>query len=317
MNRSLKQIVGIAAGIACLTVTACTQQRVKNGGNLSPVSADTVTVVQDVQRYEPPVVPVMIRTKEERQRFLALHYWNDFDFADTTHFSKPEVTEQALADYLYLLGEVSADICREGISLLLDKALTADSTMFAHFTGLLEHYLYEPNSPYRNDEAYIAVLEYITASLQISKTDKLRPAYQLKMIRKNRIGEWAADFTYTLKDGSQRALHGIRSEYTVLFFNNPDCEECRRIKAVLTELDVFVHNPAVTILSIYPDEDVELWRRTPYPDSWINGYGNADIDKRYDLRAIPSLYLLDREKRVILKNAPIEAIIDFLNQYRT
>ena len=33
----------------------------------------------------------------------------------------------------------------------------------------------------------------------------------------------------------------------------------------------------------------------------------------YGLRAIPSLYLLDKEKRVILKDAPVEIVIEYLN----
>lgn len=313
-----KLIIGIAAGILCLTAAACTQQAKHGGGTSSPVSGTPAAVQQDERYYEPPTVPVMIETPEEQHRYLVLHYWDNFNFADTTQLGRSGMTEQALVNFLYLLAGMPPDVCKQGVTGLADKALRADSTVFAHFTGLLERYLYNPNSPYRNDDAYIAVLEYITGSPRINDTAKIRPTYQLRMARKNRVGERAADFAYTLKNGNRRTLYGIRSEYTILFFNNPDCEECRRIKAVLTEADVFVRNPVVTILSFYPDEDVELWRRTPYPDGWINGCGgngSGNIDELYDLRAIPTLYLLDREKRVLLKDVPVEAIADYLNQY--
>ena len=42
-----------------------------------------------------------------------------------------------------------------------------------------------------------------------------------------------------------------------------------------------------------------------YPEEWITGY-NHDLSIRdnlvYDVRAIPSLYLLDRDKKVIFKD---------------
>ena len=42
-----------------------------------------------------------------------------------------------------------------------------------------------------------------------------------------------------------------------------------------------------------------------YPEEWITGY-NQDLTIRdnlvYDVRAIPSLYLLDRDKKVIFKD---------------
>ena len=52
-----------------------------------------------------------------------------------------------------------------------------------------------------------------------------------------------------------------------------------------------------------------------YPDEWYNGYDpNLVIrnDMLYNIRAIPSLYLLDEDKRVILKDAPQETVFAWL-----
>ncbi|MBO7320662.1 MAG: DUF5106 domain-containing protein, partial [Bacteroidales bacterium] len=54
-----------------------------------------------------------------------------------------------------------------------------------------------------------------------------------------------------------------------------------------------------------------------YPENWINCH-NEDLKIRgenlYDVRAIPSLYLLDREKRVILKDAPVNIQMEQLHR---
>ena len=52
-----------------------------------------------------------------------------------------------------------------------------------------------------------------------------------------------------------------------------------------------------------------------YPDEWYNGFDPDMVirnDELYNVRAIPSLYLLDKDKRVILKDAPENKIFQYL-----
>jgi hypothetical protein len=74
-------------------------------------------------------------------------------------------------------------------------------------------------------------------------------------------------------------------------------------------------NDLVEVLAIYPDEDLVAWRDhiSDIPRSWINGYdaGMRITEARsYNLQAIPSLYLLDNEKRVIIKDGTSVAQIE-------
>ena len=73
------------------------------------------------------------------------------------------------------------------------------------------------------------------------------------------------------------------------------------------------------MLNIYPDEDLQAWYDylDNYPKDWICGYDPDQVirsDTRYWLRAIPSLYLLDDEKRVVLKDAPPEKVLVYCKQ---
>ncbi len=66
------------------------------------------------------------------------------------------------------------------------------------------------------------------------------------------------------------------------------------------------------IVDIYIDEDVPGWfeRRAEYPSEWINGYAEGLRDDQiYHVRAIPSIYLLDADKTVLLKDAPEERLL--------
>ena len=73
------------------------------------------------------------------------------------------------------------------------------------------------------------------------------------------------------------------------------------------------------VLNIYIDEDIEAWRSYMpiYPENWYNGF-DPDLvirgENLYNVRAIPSLYLLDRDKTVIMKDAPEMRLFDFLSR---
>ena len=71
------------------------------------------------------------------------------------------------------------------------------------------------------------------------------------------------------------------------------------------------------VLNIYIDEDLEAWKSYMpiYPEKWYNGF-DPDLvirtDKTYNVRAIPSLYLLDADKTVLLKDTTPERLFDSL-----
>ena len=66
-----------------------------------------------------------------------------------------------------------------------------------------------------------------------------------------------------------------------------------------------------------PDEELDEWRKhlNEFPKEWINGYDKKFAIKEqqlYDLKAIPTLYLLNKEKTVLLKDATAQAIEEYL-----
>ena len=74
------------------------------------------------------------------------------------------------------------------------------------------------------------------------------------------------------------------------------------------------------VLNIYIDEDLDAWRSYMpiYPEIWYNGF-DPDLVIRgetlYNVRAIPSLYLLDRDKTVIMKDAPEARLFSWLSSF--
>ena len=136
----------------------------------------------------------------------------------------------------------------------------------------------------------------------------------------NRTGTIAADFRFADKNGRMHTLHGIQAPVTLLFFSNPGCNACMEIMNVLRGHEIIssmISDGHLAVVNIYIDEDIQSWREymPAYSEEWYNGF-DPDLvirnENLYHVRAIPSLYLLDHEKRVILKDAPENRVFNTL-----
>lgn len=229
-----------------------------------------------------PDIPALITSPEGRADYLVKNYWKNFDFKDTALISRAEITEQAFVDFISILNHVPISVTRSGIHNLVEGAY-ADSVMFDHFNSLFEKYLYDPNSPFRNEDYYIAVLEEVIPKM--NEYDRIRPEYLLSMAHRNRVGMVATPFPQ---------LNKASGDLVLLFFQDPECPTCKQIKEHIKNSGL---DQRVTVVLVNPDEC-------------------EGLDKLYDLKALPSLYLLDREKVVLLKDVTIEQVDDYMSQNR-
>lgn len=268
-----------------------------------------------------PVIPALLNTPESRADYLVRHYWENVDFADTTYLDHREVMEQAWVDYIDIMKLVPEETAISAIKQMYKDA-GKKKKVFFYFTDLAEKYLYDPNSPMRNEELYIPVLDAMLESTVLDDTEKILPKGRRELAEQNRLGRQAEDFTYTLVSGKSGTLYGVKADYTLLFINNPGCHACeegikelKQAPAINKEFEA----GNLKILSVYPDEDKEEWERhlSDFPKEWINGYDKKLMIKEknlYDLKAIPTLYLLDKNKKVLLKDAVVGQIEQYLQQ---
>ncbi len=265
------------------------------------------------KEFRLPEIPLTLVEPIDRAKYLVAHYWDRYNFADTTQKGRPEITEQAFVDFLQVLKETPLKEAEAGIDTLLNKAMAGDSVMYAHFVELADKYLYDPNSPMYCEDYYMEVLRNIIASNRVDEISKVRPRFRLELAEKNRVGSVATDFEYTLVNGKKGRLSGVKKDFVLLFFNDPDCHDCQRVKEYIMNSSVLNNNPKLAVLSVFPNEDIDLWKKTFYPARWISGSSvGLRNEKVYDLRAIPNLYLLDKEKRVLIKDGQVEAIEQYL-----
>ena len=320
----------ILAGIALLAI-ACNGSKKSSSESEAETSTTSSTEVTEqsyeagTRRMKRPVESLSEIRDIETLNYVIEHYWDDFDYDCGERIIEYDTTDicQALVDYASIV-RLTGDL--RPMRSFIERAETSRPVL-EFFITISEMVLHDPNSPMRDDELYIPILEHLVTSPLLDEYERLIPEHDLRIASQNRIGMMANDFEYTLKDGTTGRLHDIDADYTILMFNNPDCPMCREIideigaSPMLNEMQELGR---VRVIAVYPDSDLEAWHRyhAQMPRRWIVSYDDGcflDNNDLYNLSAIPSLYLLDAHKRVIIKDGisvmQIEDAIAYMETY--
>jgi hypothetical protein len=269
-------------------------------------------------------IPLVFPNQASEAEWYALHFWDSYNFADPYRYDQ-EAFRRAFVDYVHALREVPSEVALGAAREMMHLAAITEESYWMQLEEA-EIILYDPSSPLRNDLLWEAVMRHaIGPESPLDEVSKMRYVSMLTLTSRNQVGTRAANFTYTLPDGQRGSLHKIKAEYTLIYFYNPGCSECKRTKQAILASGVLEHlhrQGRLEVLAIYPDKEVDEWRRylADNPSWWISAYDKErrlHHEELYDLKAIPTLYLLDSQKSVLLKdptpedlNKAIERIVE-------
>ncbi len=262
-----------------------------------------------------PTIPSQLTKPAERANYLALHYWDLYNFEDLSLIGNEDISEQGFCNYISIMPHVTQK--KEAFDLLISK-LDTKTKMLDYFIDLAQKYLTDPQSPVYDEELYILMLESLAASEKLPETKKEQLNYKLSMSKKNRVGSVATDFEILLRDGKHERLSNIDGEYILLYFGDPDCNVCNNAKNQLlasTAINKMVSNHTLTIVSICVEGKTDVWEATPAPQSWIDACDEKQViyeEELYEMASIPSFYLLNSNHHVMLRDVPVEYIIKYL-----
>ena len=278
-------------------------------------------------------VPAMITEPHERMVWAAGHFWDRFtDTAQvyacdsvTVNGVRLEEVESQMGLFASLLGQVSLDEGDKAVARFYDRLDAIerkyqDTNVFEELCRLTKHYLYDPNSPVRNEDLYLPFVERLGASDLIDNGYRMGYEWDARMCRLNRVGTPSTDFAFTDTEGRIRTLYGVKAEYTVLIFGNPGCNACQEIMEEMSStpaIAALIDQGRLQVVDVYIDQEIDQWKAhiPEYPANWINGYDHGYVirtDLLYNVRGIPSIYLLDKDKIVLMKDAVQENVLTAL-----
>ena len=283
--KCLYKILAVGLIISAISVS-CSDGRRRQRNNAA------TSAQNDSLPFKMVSIPAVITDIDGRIHYSMENFWDNL-----SPMCYGAQVEQQFANWASITSEVSL----QEASGSLIAAYRKDPQ---RILALAEKYLYDPQSPYRNEDIYghlaaFAGLDNVAALCAL-----------------NEAGTKAADFEMEDSRGRMHTLYEVMADYTILFFSNPYCNACKEIIDSIksdTELGEAIRAHRIAVVNVYIDEDLEQWRSYlgAYPKEWLTAYDptfTLQNNEKYNIRAIPSLFLLDRDKTVILKDAPYDRI---------
>ena len=277
--------------------------------------ACTLVQAQAQQSFPYPAIPDTLRSVEQRAGYLSEHYWDNYNFADTLLLKSKEVTEQGFVNFIDILNRFTLDnaskgvahkdiaqkditqkdiaqkdiarkdITQKGIACFTRKAFS-NAAAKERFENLIEHYFEDQLSPVRNDRVYLIFLEEMKNSPCFDETEKERIAFKIKTTNKNLPGDIAINFKFKDENGKEHQLSDYKDQKVILYFYDPDCENCHEVSAWLKQQTI----PAdIKVLKMIADNHISYM---------------------YSLKNMPTIFLLDKENKVILKDCTAQELIE-------
>jgi thiol-disulfide isomerase/thioredoxin len=254
-------------------------------------------------------------------RYFKSHYWDNINFWDDRITRTPaSLFEDRLDKYFNTLVTPDADSVIHEIDWMLGYAsLSEEMTRFLLVKFVTRYlnmkYMWEDKVFVHLYEKYFSQKEYSWLTPQGKKiiTDRAYSLYP------NILGKQAENILLPDRSGVTRALYSDTARFTIVCFWDPTCGHC---KELLPRLDSMYENKwkanGVRIFAVAKETDgskkdwldfiakahLEDWTHVYYSkadektrvDANIPGYSQL-----YDVQSFPTVYLLDKSKRIIAK----------------
>ncbi len=263
-------------------------------------------------------------SKEIRKQaylYYKSHYWDNTDLTDPRILKTP-LFHDKVNKYFNQVVQKNPDSIIVEIDRVMDKCkgnkpvreyltwyftATFESASIMGYDKIFVHMV----DTYFRDQNHDWVSSSMYENL-IERADKIRPLL---------IGNFAPELILIDTNNQFKSLNEIQNDYVVIIFWTTTCSECKK---ELSHLDELYHSKAfdMEVFAVNTDTNLLKWKDYVKKDSmdWINVNGTRSISKDYhilyDIYKTPTIFVLDKEKRIIAKHLSAEQIIGFVEKHK-
>ena len=272
-----------------------------------------VSAVATLVKYRPEEIPAAIKA------------FRKFDYSDARLY-KSGLLRESIENHIWLIENSSPSLesayaeMKISIDSIIDD-FSNDSNKLNMVTEFLFKLL-ERHSLFEASE-YLALKVLNLEGCTID--DDL--ASQLESYRAMKIGNTAPDFTFTkdaIAPGYNAAdvpnkLSDIKTKYTLLIFGASWCPACSNELMQINNAYPKLKNQGVEVIFVSLDEDPETFKKFVKPFSFISMSDfqkwESPIVKSYHIFATPTLFLLDNNRKIVLRPNSAEQLESWVDWY--
>jgi hypothetical protein len=254
--------------------------------------------------------------------YMAEHHFDNFPWEDERLLNTPLIYNK-FKTFAKQIFPLEPEFSIPVVIKLLNECKRYRNTYYAFF-DFLEHEFGSVKALYRDEELYIAMLKETLNLSDLEEARKMRYEYELGRIDKNHSGDAAPDFNILLSNGDTTNLYAIEAELLMVYFQNPDCPQCGELRERMKKMDIVneaIASGKLKVVTIYFEKNDHLWRnylKTRAYEHWMHGW-NYDLqiedEHIYDVRIIPMIMFLNKDKKIIKKDLLSNEIESWLRRY--
>ncbi len=249
------------------------------------------------------------------------HFFDNIDFNDERLLRTPILQARLDAFFTDVVIQ-SADSINRQIDKLLLKC-QGNHKMYQFISVYLFNHFRE-SEIMGHDAVLVKIADEIYLSGKadwVSKQfiDDLRK--QIELLRHNLIGMKAENLVMDSYKGTYVAIYDIEKEFTILYFWEPNCGHCQEATPKLKNYYDKAKNEGVEVFAVCTTADKAAWSKyiQEHDLNWINGWDPerlSHFDYFYDVQSTPTIYILDKNKKIIAKRLSVDDIPSFIENYR-
>ncbi|MEP6617148.1 MAG: redoxin domain-containing protein [Ginsengibacter sp.] len=272
--------------------------------------------------------PVTRADSVDNYNYYKKHYWDGITFMDDRIIRTPFFLPKLEKYFRDVLVPAPDSIIREADYLLLLARSSQEMYKFL-LNWFTDEYIYPKYMG--QDAVFVHLFEkYHSTGISTWLNEKQMTTISNRayMIMSNLIGEKAANLEMTDTMGKTKFLFDVDAPYTIVAFWDPTCGHCRE---EIPRLDSMFQNKwkkqGVKIYGVLTENEKEKWVEfihQKHLKDWVHVYqtdaqkkAESDLQKPayrqlYDVTQTPTLYLLDKDKRIIAKKLNWQQLDDML-----
>lgn len=153
-------------------------------------------------------------------------YWNGHDFTSLDGFDEIDAAEEKFDGYIDLLSRVPHDVAVREMTEFLDSA-AQNVVGYMVWSSWFEPYLHALQSPYRDDELFVAWLDKVLADKVIDDGAQMEHLEMMsRCMSVNRVGMAPQETQVRTEDGGECLLSDFAGTRTLMLFVDADCPSC-------------------------------------------------------------------------------------------
>lgn len=249
------------------------------------------------------------------------HYWDQVDFSDERILRTPFL-ESKIDRYIKNLVQQTPDSLIKNADWLIAKA-SANKEVKSYVVYYIINQYENPKTV--GTEAlwvYMANKYYLSGEMGVSEDAKKRIGEKVNTLKDLLVNKTFPALAVLDAEGKKIDLQSVKGSYTVLFFYAATCGHCKEAAPHLKAFYDKHKAEGVKVIAIDTENNRDEWKTFVEKHQFgelINGadpLNQIDFNRKYDVVSTPTIYVLDKNKKIIARKMPIEQLDDFLQYYK-